>query len=66
MFSTPAGLLTAGGRMQIWVWSRQMKGEALMANFNTLIKRKQYGWDSFWRAAAAVGRAVSVRSEHEL
>jgi conjugal transfer pilus assembly protein TraB len=22
-----------------------------MANFNTLIKRKQYGWDSFWRAA---------------
>ncbi|VTM44754.1 conjugal transfer pilus assembly protein TraB [Klebsiella pneumoniae] len=40
-----------------------------MANFNTLIKRKQYIWLGLILAggAAAVGRrAVSVRSEHEL
>ncbi len=40
-----------------------------MANFNTLIKRKQYIWLGLilaGGAAASRRRAVSVRSEHEL
>ncbi len=39
-----------------------------MANFNTLIKRKQYIWLGLILAGGAGSRrrAVSVRSEHEL
>lgn len=41
-----------------------------MANFNTLIKRKQYIWLGLILAGGRRGsrrrRAVSVRSEHEL
>ena len=38
-----------------------------MANFNTLIKRKQYIWLGLILAGGSSRRrAVSVRSEHEL
>lgn len=41
MLSSPAGQLTGGGRMQVWITTSE---GALMANFNTIIKRKQYLW----------------------